>query len=314
MFIMKTMNQIDLHRVDLNLLVVFQTIMDEKSVTRASHRLNVSQSAVSAALGRLRELFKDKLFSRTRDGMAPTPRALEISQWLSPSLTSISKVVFEDTRFDPKTSSKVLHVAMSDDVELAFAPWFAQQKAAQQWSVGLSLHQTNSETWVDTLQQPGMDLVLTSGTQPVANVRTVPLLSGNYLCVFNPTLLGLSKELTIREFTDTPHIRVAFNAQIGWVDEIFANEGRSRNTFVSVSHFSALPTLLMQVPALATIPYYAANVIAENTELAVARPPFQTPKFIVSAKWATEKDGLPENLWLRQLVSQFAKHLESGEL
>ena len=102
------MNRNDLRRVDLNLLIVFETLMHERSVTRAAEKLFLGQPAISAALARLRTLFDDPLFVRTGRSMEPSARAVEIFALLSPALDSISTAVSRAAEFDPATSTAVL--------------------------------------------------------------------------------------------------------------------------------------------------------------------------------------------------------------
>src|SRR3954470_4303541 len=95
------MNKIDLRRVDLNLLVVFETLMTERHVGRAAQRLNVSQSAVSHALGRLRELFGDPLFARHPKGIVPTRRGLVLGPRVADVLNRARAVLMSSPTFDP---------------------------------------------------------------------------------------------------------------------------------------------------------------------------------------------------------------------
>lgn len=116
------MNRNDLRRVDLNLLIVFETLMHERSVTRAAEKLFLGQPAISAALSRLRGLFDDPLFVRTGRSMEPSARAVEIFALLSPALDSISTAVSRAAEFDPATSTAVFRIGLSDDVEFALLP------------------------------------------------------------------------------------------------------------------------------------------------------------------------------------------------
>ncbi len=107
------MNRNDLRRVDLNLLIVFETLMHERSVTRAAEKLFLGQPAISAALSRLRTLFDDPLFVRTGRSMEPTARAQEIFAHLSPALDSISTAMSRASEFDPATSTAVFRIGPS---------------------------------------------------------------------------------------------------------------------------------------------------------------------------------------------------------
>ncbi len=305
---MAIINPIDLQKVDLNLLVVFQALMQEGSVTRAGYKLSLSQSAVSAALSRLRTLFDDKLFERTRAGMSPTPKALSLSLALGPSLSAIATVILDDVEFEPWQSSRTFHIAMSDDIEMLFSPWVARQKLDHNWGVNFAIHQTNSHLWRETLDDPIIDLVLTT-TPPhtAADFRAEPLFSGDYRCVYNPALLRLSSPLTTTEYIETRHVRVSYDLQRGWVDDVLAGMGQRRDTLCTISHFSGLGALLLSLPVIATVPEHVAARLAEIHDLQLSPVPIQMPRFTISALWRTEVDGLIENQWIRDLCTTFVQ-------
>jgi LysR family transcriptional activator of mexEF-oprN operon len=120
------MNRNDLRRADINLLVVFETMMCERSVTRVGERLFLGQPAISSALRRLRSMFNDPLFVRSGRVMEPTARAMEIYAQLTPALDGIAMALSCTQAFDPATSSVAFHIGLSDDVEYALLPSLAR--------------------------------------------------------------------------------------------------------------------------------------------------------------------------------------------
>lgn len=277
-------------------------------MTRAGYKLNLSQSAVSAALGRLRKLFDDPLFERTRGGMAPTAKALSLSVSLGPSLSNIANVILEEAEFEPWQSSRTFHLGMSDDIEVLFGPWIAQQKLAHNWGVNFAIHQTNSHLWRSALEDPLIDIVLTTTpSQLSTDVQAEPLFSGDYRCIFNSNLLQLSTPLTEREFIETRHVRVSFDLQRGWVDDVLAVMGHKRNTLCTTSHFLGLVPILRELPVIATIPEPVAVRISKILDVRLSPVPIKMPRFTISAIWKTEADGLIENNWVRQILKNFVQ-------
>src|SRR5262245_48739740 len=102
---MMTISKSDFRRLDLNLLVAFQVLVREKSVSRAAERLFIGQPAMSGALARLRDLFQDEILVRTGRGMEPTTKALTLYAQLTPALESIRETVSEQPAFDPASQS-----------------------------------------------------------------------------------------------------------------------------------------------------------------------------------------------------------------
>lgn len=137
------MNRNDLRRVDLNLLIVFETLMHERSVTRAAEKLFLGQPAISAALSRLRNLFDDPLFVRTGRSMEPSARAMEIFALLSPALDSISTAVSRAADFDPATSTAVFRIGLSDDAEFALLPQLLKRVRAEAPGIVLVVRRVN---------------------------------------------------------------------------------------------------------------------------------------------------------------------------
>lgn len=106
------MNEIDLHRVDLNLLVVFESLMETRSVTATAERIGRTQSAVSHSLARLRDQLQDPLLVRVGGTMQPSPFAELIVEDVRPILRSIRRVIAPRSLFNPATSDRVFRIAM----------------------------------------------------------------------------------------------------------------------------------------------------------------------------------------------------------
>ena len=114
----------DLRLFDLNLLIAFDALMEERNVTRASRRLGIGQPAMSYALARLRELFGDDLFIRTATSMQPTTRALQLSGPIARIISDIRESVLADRAFRPDVTEIVFRIGASDYAEVAVLPEF----------------------------------------------------------------------------------------------------------------------------------------------------------------------------------------------
>jgi len=112
----------ELRNFDLNLLLVFNQLLLDRSVSVAAERLGITQPAVSNALKRLRTALKDDLFIRTSKGMEPTPYALHLSEPVLYALNALQSVLVRRDSFDPLTSTRTFHLAMTDIGEIYFMP------------------------------------------------------------------------------------------------------------------------------------------------------------------------------------------------
>ncbi|MGW6455920.1 LysR family transcriptional regulator [Streptomyces sp. NPDC055078] len=305
---MGIINIANLRKVDLNLLVVFQVLMEERHVTRAAAKLHLSQGAVSAALGRLRHVFDDPLFQRTRAGMVPTPRALALAPRIGRALALVDESVFAAGEFDPHTATRTFHLALSDDLESVLAPRIMAEALRNEWSVTFSFHQTNSVLWQKALDDPRTDLVVcVSPLHVPAAYRQRILFASSYACLYARDSPSLSEPLTREEYLAARHVRVSYDAQRGFVDQYFEEQGLERRAVVSVSHFAGAVPILTPGDCIATVPDYTAHALAESVDaLTWAPPPIPVPRFTIAQLWKVERESQAEQAWLQELVERCA--------
>jgi DNA-binding transcriptional LysR family regulator len=129
----------NLRSIDLNLLVILEALVEERSVTKAAQRVGISQSAASHALRRLRVTFKDELLVRTADGMIPTGQALLLASMVSGSLQQIEQAVIQGSKFDPTTSTQVFKMRVSDYAGMYLLPRLCQRLRDQAPSTRLEV-------------------------------------------------------------------------------------------------------------------------------------------------------------------------------
>lgn len=304
---MVIINETNLRKVDLNLLVVFHVLMQERHVTRAAAKLYITQGAVSAALGRLRLIFDDPLFEKSRSGMVPTAKALAIAPRIGQSLKMVSDLMFEDEQFEPTTSNRTFHIAMSDDLEAIFVPKIVNQAIRSSWNVKFSFHQTNSLLWQEALDDPRMDLVIcaTPPQVPAAYHHSI-LFASSYSCLYDGRRMKLSDPLTLEDFANSGHLRVSYDAQRGFVDEILETQGYERKAVASISHFAGAVAVLRTADLIATIPTYTAKAFSDAVGLTMSPPPVPMPRFTISLLWEVPKETQPEHVWLRKTVEACA--------
>ena len=116
-----TIHFMNIRNFDLNLLIVFKTLFDERNVTRASKKIGITQPAMSNALNRLRYLVNDELFIRGPKGMRPTPRAVELSIPVKGALNNL-EFALSTINFNPETAEKLYRISISDDVAPLIIP------------------------------------------------------------------------------------------------------------------------------------------------------------------------------------------------
>lgn len=304
-------NEIDLRRVDLNLLVVFGAIARTRSVREAAARLRVGPSAVSMALARLRDVFGDPLFVRGRRGMEPTARALLLFDRIAPALAEIRAAVVEGPAFDPATATSTVRFAASDELEIALLPRLFRAIRARAPSMTLVVRPSDLQTAAAILDERDADLALVAGRLPDERRLAREVLYAERFCaMFDPRALPVPGRLGERTYLATPHVIVSsFGRAHGLVDARLAELDKARRVVAAVARTSTLPTLLRGERLLAEVPAVAARHLARASRLAVRELPFASPHFDVALVWDARRDADPALAWLRTLVREIVAAL-----
>lgn len=162
------MNQMNIASVDLNLLKAFEALHDESSASRAALRLGVTQSAMSAALRRLRELYGDQLFVRTGRGLAPTLKANQLKPVVSDALNKCRQSLAMVAPDSADYRGRSVTVGLSDDFEIAYGRSLIEAVARRAPRLRLIFRQTHSQIVAEALLQRSVDLAISSGASPSA--------------------------------------------------------------------------------------------------------------------------------------------------
>ncbi len=283
------MNEIDIG-FDLNVLRVFEALYEEGGATRAALRLSLTQSAVSAALGRLRKVYDDPLFTRTGRGLAPTLRAQELKPVISEALNKCRESLALGTSPATRYQGRSVVLGLSDDFEIAMGPWLVQTLAQQAPGLRLAFRQTHSQIVAEMLMAREIDLAITAGGFATRWLSHQALGEGGYACVVDapPGRRKAPLRLSVDEYVARDHILISSGGFIGVVDEVLAALGHRRRVIASTTHFAALPYLLKGTQAVATVPVHAAHTMARLCGLTVLPCPVAMPRYAVELGWRTD--------------------------
>ncbi|AJK44687.1 LysR family transcriptional regulator [Burkholderia plantarii] len=310
------MNAMNIADVDLNLLKVFEALFDEGGASRAAIRLDLTQSAVSAALRRLRVLYGDPLFVRTGRGLAPTARARELKPLIGEALDRCRQSLAFGAPAPASFEGRAVSVAMSDDFEIAFGRRLIERAAQLAPGLRVIFRQTHSQIVGDALANREADLAIAAGGFATRGLGHMALGDGRYACLLDPAgAPGPGRyTLTLDDFLAREHVLVSSGGVVGIVDEALAEIGRRRTVRASTTHFAALPFLLRGTSAVATIPHHAADAIARMTGLALMACPLAMPAYPVALGWrvSTLRDAAVAKL-RQAIVDCFAGFAAAGD-
>jgi DNA-binding transcriptional LysR family regulator len=307
-------SETDFRRIDLNLLVAFLVLMEERSVSRAAQRLYLSQPAVSGALARLRELFDDPLMVRGRLGMQPTSRALQLEARLRPALASIHGALFEESPFDPARAEHTFVIGMPDWVEMWLAPVLFGVLQRQAPSVRLSIVNTDPFRVASMLEQGDMDLAVCQTSELPSWCRHQVLRTMPFKSVFMHAGGRRPGKLSLKQYLARTHLIITYrNAFVTPADTWLATQGLQRKLAFASTRFAILPSLLREPATMATVPEAIAERWRTEHGLTVVDCPVPLDEVVVSAAWLAVRDTDAPLRWLRELLRAAAADADTPQ-
>jgi len=306
--------EVDLRQVDLNLLVAFDALAREKSVTRAAQRLGITQSAMSHALRRLRDLFGDPLVVRTGAGLVLTPRAEEVSGPLRGCLKGLGTIVFGKTKFDPGETRRTFRMAGPDLLDLILlprlqrkleedAPHAALTMAALPKRIDLALESGEIDVCVvpHLIQDDapfGPELPPHLMRKTIARDRMVA-----YLRKGHPFAGG--RKLSHARYLALRHVLVSMSGEgPGLVDAVLARQGERRVVALRVGSFGSALAALAESDLVLTAPGALALAAGVSDRFAALSLPIELPEHAVSFVWHERFSADPGHAWFRDLAAR----------
>jgi DNA-binding transcriptional LysR family regulator len=296
----------NLAQLDLNLLLVFEAVLAERSITRAGAHLGLSQPAVSNALARLRSALGDPLIVRAGTGMEPTPRGLELAPAIRHALTTIRSALAPPDAFDPAQASQVFRIATADDMELTLLPNLLERmkRSAPGIDLEISRQLGGAES---ALRTGGLDLFIGAWFDVPSAFRSHLLRTEGFMCIARKGHPAIASELSLPIYMQLGHIVVSPTERPGSViDAVLQDQDLGRRVVLKTSHFLIAPLVVARTDLIATLPRAVARACAEFLELALYPPPIDAPGFPVRMVWHPRVHDHAPHRWLREQVMQAA--------
>ncbi len=303
----------DIRNVDLNLLVVLDVLLDERSVSRAAKRLNLSQPAVSGALKRLRETFQDPLFVRAQQGIRPTPQALELIRPVKTVLQDIDTIL-SVAGFTPDAAESIFRIAATDYAQMTFLAPLMQQVHRVAPNIRFSVVSTDIARMPDQFDRQEIDFAITVPEMAPKNVHAMELFEDRYVCAVSPDHPSATEDLTLDDFCALNHVLVTPSSGgfFGPTDDALEKLGRRRRVTVSVPNFLSLPGILVNSSFITVAPERILRPFADD--LRIFPPPLALPAFKVVALWHELTARSPAHSWLREQMAGISAGLDAPAL
>ena len=293
----------DVYRRDLNLLIALRVLVEECSVSRAAERLNLSQSAMSRVLGRLRSLLADPLFTRQGQSLIPTERALAINLALGEPLESLRQVL-SPLDFNPTSCDHTFTIATTDYAMQTILPFALPRIYKEAPNVAFEFLPLQHERLMDQLTYDGADLAICRPIRSIEPLRHEVLGRVGVLCLLSKQHPLANSTMSLQDYLQYPHAMIAISDGVkALIDQ--ALEGcPPRHMVLRAYHLEAALAIIDMMPLIMTVPADLAYLVAERYDLVVKPLPFQFTPFDYSMIWHPRCEHSPAQEWLRSIVKE----------
>lgn len=310
------LNTPHLFRIDLNLLVLFHVVHEERNVARAALRLNLTPSAVSHGLGRLRRMLNDPLFLRTPKGVVPSAKADELAGPVAEIIARAGAVVASAEPFDPARARRRFTIGAPDAISSVLLSHLLKALDRHGPGIDIGLVQLlpqhrgrpTSAVWhstLDELEARGLDLaILPIGEVPPRFVAH-KLFEEDFVVTMRKGH-AFARRPTLKRYCSMSHLLVSLSGDAyGVVDDALAQQGLSRRVALTVPSFMMALSMLADTDLLGTLPRHLVQHRAKQFGLTTVDLPVlrrRDPVCVVATKAATMDAGIA---WLFELLKDF---------
>lgn len=289
---------------ELKLLVIFDVIMIERSITQAAEHLSMTQPAVSNAVARMRVLWKDELFVPSGRRIQPTTYANNLWEKVRDSLHSINQAMKPD-EFEARHAKRTFRIALPDIALDAL--WLELRKLFEREAPGLNLHAvpyTIART-KPMLDAADVDLVIGQSNRSLENICTEHLFDTSYVCVMRKGHHLAKKRLTVEEFSSSEHLLVSLSGDVtNPTDQALQQLGLSRRIALTVNNFSSAVPIISGSDLIAILPTDLIHNYLAFDELSIVHPPLDIPHSSISILWHERQSADKGLIWLRRHIKQ----------
>jgi DNA-binding transcriptional LysR family regulator len=299
----------DLQNFDLNLLVVLDALLTDRSVSRAAQRLNLSQPALSASLKRLRTALQDPLLVRDGLHMVPTPRAEQLMEPLRSILGNIESLVASPEAFDPSQVQRTVRIATNDYGAFILIPKLLKRWQAIAPGIDVEVWEIAKDA-TESISDPSIDLLISDSW----SLRDCPcqevLFAESFTCLVRQNHPRIQSTLSLENYLAEEHVLVSPRGRVlGNVDAVLSEQGLQRRVRLTLPHVLAVPAAIAATDCLVTLATRIAGRLAADYGLCQLPPPIPLEAFNISMAWPTRTANEPVVKWLRAELKAVTTHL-----
>lgn len=296
----------NLSRVNLNLLVILDVLLEERHVTHASQRLNLTQSTISAALKQLRDLFADDLLIREKNQLILTTKAQTLAPKVRSILQQLQHQVLSEVKFDPETSSRVFEVAVNEYLESTLMTEVLPELV--QHAPNIKVVTRRAFAISDDLFElfPKLDLAIGLSNLVHRNIRIQQLYTEKMVCIGAGDNKLLKKPLTLEKYLNAQHLCLNQGNEYidNYLDNALQNMGYERSVIMTVNHLSTAIYLLAGSHLIATLPFTLVDKAKKLVNIVYQPLPFDLPNIPVHQAWHAKYEHDSGHIWFRTMIQK----------
>jgi DNA-binding transcriptional LysR family regulator len=305
------MKSIELAQIDLNLLVAFEALFEERSVTLAAQRIYLGQPAMSAALGRLRTVFNDELFIRVGREMRPTVKAQAIAPGIFAALQQVRQTLQSHQSFEAASDSRSFAIGSPDYMSFVLLPKLITHCQQTAPHLNFRMIEFEKDRVGDLLEKGTVDLAIGVFPHPPRQTLCVPLFQEYFVGIARRNHPALAQQpMTLNVFASLSHaLHTIRRDEIGAIDRVLAERNLQRRVALTVPHMLVLPTIIAATDLITVIPARMAQYFSRIDEIEVFELPIELPPWTVSLLWSQLSDNDEASRWLRQTIQTLCEKI-----
>lgn len=294
----------DMKDIDLNLLRVFDAMVEHRSVTRSAEAIGLSQPATSAAVARLRLLFNDALFVKKGAQMLPTPRAMALAPAVRRVMDTVRTEILQAHTFDPSSSDRTFTILTPDIGEINFLPKLLSRFMSEAPGVNLRTLAMPRHAAAEALESGDAELAI--GYFPdlhKAGLFQQRLFRNTFVCIVREEHPTVGHAMTLETYLELPHAAVRPGRE-HLFEEFLQERGLKRRVLLETSHFTSLLPIIESSDLIATVPRDMADMCVRHAAIRIVDVPLDAPTIEVHQFWPRRSHKDAGNVWLRGLVHE----------
>ncbi|KWV49908.1 hypothetical protein AS156_15420 [Bradyrhizobium macuxiense] len=297
--------------LDLNLLVALDAILEEGSVVRASQRLHLSQPAMSAAIGRLRQYFNDDIFTMSRRKLVPTPLARSLERPTRDILLRVRANLISAPGFEPANSQRRFRIVVSDYASIVLMHPVMKRVYREAPGISLELLPFNDRV-DDQLERGEVDFIIMPDVNAVDDHPRQHLFADEFCCIAWTGSRKIGRSISLGRYLQLGHVTAQFGPirRPSFEEKALARSGYKRRIEVIAPNFTTMVASVIGTDRVATVHKRLAVIFARSFPLKLLHAPVRIPAFREMLQWPASFHADPALVWMRETISDVASEID----